>query len=582
MAEIAAAGGGAAPRWLAHYPTATPHTIDDRINRSLVDLFEEKRQIFGARPLVESFGASLSCAEVGDIADSIGAFLQARGIKKGDRVAIMLPNVAAYIPIIFGILKAGAVVVNTNPLYTPRELVHQMQDSGARVIFFLSLFEKTVAAASHEIHFDTAVRVEVGDLLGLKGRIISLAARRKAHVKARERIGGALSFRAALREGRRRALVPVSVAPGDLAFLQYTGGTTGVSKGAMLRHSNVVANVVQCTAWFGAIVDLENKRQIMVGALPLYHIFGLTACAFFMLNIGGCSLLIANPRDLQGFIATLRKRPFTILAGINTLFAALIDQPAFAEIDFSRFELCVSGAMATKSIVAERWKQITGRPIVEGYGLSETSPGVTFNRADIDGFTGTIGFPWPSTLVEIRDTSGEPVPEGGIGEICVQGPQVMLGYWNRPEETAQAFTADGFFRTGDMGTMLPDGQFKLVDRLKEVIIVSGFNVYPNEVEDVIARMPQVREVAVVGLPDEHSGEAVTAVVVARDEPPTPEQVREHCRQMLTGYKVPKLVLFRDELPKSNVGKVLRRVIREETIGKRGVALGGDLSSRAST
>jgi long-chain acyl-CoA synthetase len=564
IAETAAAEADAAQRWLAHYPAATPHTIDDRIDRSLVDFFEEKRRDFAARPLLESFGVSLSYAEVGEIADIVGAFLQSCGVKKGDRVAIMLPNVAAYIPIIFGILKTGAVVVNTNPLYTPRELVHQMKDAGARVIFFLSLFEKTVAAASRETRFDACVRVEVGDLLGLKGRIVSVAARRKARVKARDRIGGAVSFKSVLSAGRRRALVPVNVAPGDLAFLQYTGGTTGVAKGAMLRHSNVVANVVQCTAWFSEVVD--GKRHIMVGALPLYHIFGLTACAFFMLNIGGCTLLIANPRDLKSFITTLRKRPFTILAGINTLFAALIDRPEFAKIDFSRLDLCVSGAMATKSVVAERWQEITGRPIVEGYGLSETSPGVTFNRADIDGFTGSIGFPWPSTIVEIRDVTGDPVPAGGLGEICAKGPQVMLGYWKRPQETAQAFTADGFFRTGDMGTMLPDGKFKLVDRLKEVIIVSGFNVYPNEVEDVIARMPQVSEVAVVGLPDEHSGEAVTAVVVARDEPITPEQVREHCRQMLTGYKVPKRVIFRDELPKSNVGKVLRRVLRDETIG----------------
>lgn len=566
MADTAAADAGAARRWLAHYPASTPHTIDDLINRSLIDLFEEKRRNFAARPLIESFGVSLSYAEVGEIADAIAAFLQSRGIGKGDRVAIMLPNVAAYIPIIFGVLKTGAVVVNTNPLYTPRELEHQMKDAGTRAIFFLSLFEKTVAAASREIRFDASVRVEVGDLIGLKGRVVSLIARRKARVSSQERVGEAVSFRAALRAGRRLTLAPVSVAPSDLAFLQYTGGTTGVSKGAMLRHSNVVANVVQCTVWFGAIVDRENKRHVMVGALPLYHIFGLTACAFFMLNIGGCTLLIANPRDLKGFITTLRKRPFTILAGINTLFSALMDQPKFAKVDFSQFDLCVAGAMATKSVVAEKWKHITGRPIIEGYGLSETSPGVTFNRFDIDSFTGTIGFPWPSTDVEIRDMNGHPVPEGDIGEICVKGPQVMLGYWNRPEETAQAFTADGFFRTGDMGIMLPDGQFKLVDRLKEVIIVSGFNIYPNEVEEVIARMPQVREVAVVGLPDDHSGEAVTAVVVKRDESLSAEQVREHCRQMLTGYKVPKRVMFRDELPKSNVGKVLRRVLREETIG----------------
>ncbi|MFN3622471.1 MAG: AMP-binding protein [Hyphomicrobium sp.] len=564
MAEGSGPGVGLSRRWLENYPPSIPHSIDDRVTRTLVELLEEGRRRYADRPALESFGVSLTYAEVGNIADRIAAFLQGRGIAKGDRVAIMLPNVAAYIPIIFGVLKAGAIVVNTNPLYTPRELAHQMKDSGARAIFYLCIFDETVSAARHEVSFDTVVRVNVGDLLGLKGRIISRVARRKAGVKPRSQMGDVVSFRDALKQGRKRKLVPVSVALGDIAFLQYTGGTTGVSKGAALRHSNVVANVEQCTAWFGPALDYTKKRHVLVAALPLYHIFGLTAAALLMLNIGGCSLLIANPRDLKGFIKTLKKRPFSILAGVNTLFAALADHPRFAKVNFSRLVLCVGGGMATKSAVAEKWKRITGHPIVEGYGLSETSPGVTFNRADIDTFTGTIGYPWPSTDVDIRDSEGRSLPEGSVGEICAKGPQVMLGYWNRPEETAAAFHADGFLRTGDMGMMLPDGQFKLVDRLKELIIVSGFNVYPNEVEDVIAHIPQVREVAVVGLSDSHSGEAVTAFVVRRDDSLTAEQVREHCRQQLTGYKVPKRVIFRDELPKSNVGKVLRRVLREET------------------
>lgn len=566
MAEGSDPGGSLARRWLDNYPPSVPHTIDDRVTRTLVDLLDERRLTYADRPALESFGVSLTYAEVGNIADRIAAFLQGRGVTKGDRVAIMLPNVAAYIPIIFGVLKAGAMVVNTNPLYTPRELAYQMKDSGARAIFYLGLFDATVAAARNEVPIDLVVRVNVGDLLGLKGRIISLAARRAAGVKSRSRMTDVVRFRDALVEGRKRKLVPVSVGLSDIAFLQYTGGTTGVSKGAALRHSNVVANVEQCSAWLGPTLDCANKRHVLVAALPLYHVFGLTAAALLMLNIGGCSLLIANPRDLKRFIKTLRKRPFTIIAGVNTLFSALADQPAFAKVDFSRLVLCVGGGMATKSAVAEKWKRITGRPIIEGYGLSETSPGVTFNRADIDTFTGNIGYPWPSTDVDIRDPDGRSLAQGSVGEICVRGPQVMLGYWNRPDETAKAFHADGFLRTGDMGIMLPDGQFKLVDRLKEMIIVSGFNVYPNEVEDVIVRMPQVREAAVVGLADSHSGEAVTAFVVKRDEALTAEQVREHCRQMLTGYKVPKRVVFRDDLPKSNVGKILRRVLREEAAG----------------
>lgn len=556
--------GTASRPWLANYPDSTPHTIDDRINRTLVDLFEQKRRDFAQRPAIESFGVSLTFTQFGETADAIAAFLQSQGVSKGDRVAIMLPNVAAYLPIVFGILKAGAVVVNTNPLYTPRELTHQLRDSGARVIFFLSLFGDTVSAVDRDVQINMKVCVEPGDLLGLKGKVISYVATRKAGVKTPPD-AGILSFATVLAAGRRTELTPVRLSPEDIAFLQYTGGTTGVSKGAILRHGNVLANVEQCTAWFGPSLDFERIQHIMVAALPLYHIFGLTACAFFMVNIGGCSLLIANPRDLKGFIKTLKKRPFTVMAGVNTLFSALADQPAFAKLNFSRLRLCVAGGMATKSAVAEKWMRVTGRPIIEGYGLSETSPGVTFNRPDIQSFTGTIGYPWPSTEVELRGADGHALAQGGVGEICVRGPQVMKGYWNRPEETSAAFWSDGFFRTGDMGMLLPDGQIKLVDRLKEMIIVSGFNVYPNEVEDAIASMPLVQEVAVIGLPDDRTGEAVVAFVVKRDPSVSANDVREQCRQLLTAYKCPKHVMFRDELPKSNIGKVLRRVLREQSL-----------------
>lgn len=567
MAETEVAGKAPSFPWLEHYPPSTPHNVDGKLGRTLIELFEDSKREYATRPAIESFGASLTYARVGEIADEIASFLQAKGLVKGDRVAIFMPNVAAYIPIIFGVLKAGGIVVNTNPLYTPRELTHQMQDSGAKFIFFLSLFEKTVAAANETIAFDTMVRVEVGDLLGLKGRLISYVACRKQGVTKKDRQPRAISLKDALKEGAKHSFTPVPIAPEDLAFLQYTGGTTGVSKGAMLQHSNVQANVEQCVAWFDPVLDRENKRPIMIGALPLYHIFALTACAFFTLRIGGTALLITNPRDLKTFTATLRKRRFTIFVGLNTLFSALADHPDFAKADFSHLSVCIGGGMATKSVVAAKWKEITGFPIIEGYGLSETSPGATFNSPYIDCFTGTIGYPWPSTEVRILDTDGQPVAEGEIGEIAIKGPQVMRGYWNRSEETARVFTEDGFFRSGDMGLMLPDGQFKLVDRLKELIIVSGFNVYPNEVEDIIIQMPQVKDVAVVGLPDEHSGEAVTAFIIKRDDTLSEQQVRDHCRKELTGYKVPKKVIFREDLPKSNVGKVLRRVLYEETVGE---------------
>lgn len=557
--------GTSSRRWLANYPPGTPHHIDETSTRTLVDLFDESRRAYGTRPLMDSFGVSMSYGETGEVVDAIAAFLQASGVNKGDRIAIMLPNVAAYLPIIFGALKAGAVVVNTNPLYTPRELLHQMKDSGARVIFFLSLFEDTVVAADKELHFGKAIRVEVGDLLGLKGRLVSFVAKRKAGGGAGNRVENAISFKEALATGRRQKFKPVDVFHNDVAFLQYTGGTTGVSKGATLLHSNVRANVEQCTQWFAPVLDLAKSKHTMVAALPLYHIFGLTACAFFMVNIGGCAMLITNPRDLKSFVQTLKKRRFTVMAGVNTLFNALADNPSFASLDFSKLRLCVAGGMATKSAVAERWRKVTGKPIIEGYGLSETSPGVTFNRPDIDSFSGTIGYPWPSTEVEIRATDGTTLPQGESGEICVRGPQVMAGYWNRPEETAAAFWPDGFFRTGDMGMMLEDGQVKLVDRLKELIIVSGFNVYPNEVEDTIAALPQVQDVAVIGMPDEHSGEVVAAFVVKRDPSLSEADVREHCKRALTGYKIPKYVYFRDDLPKSNVGKVLRRVLRDEVV-----------------
>jgi long-chain acyl-CoA synthetase len=567
--------GGASPAapskpprpWLANYPAGVPATIEDRISGTLNDLFAASVRDFARRPMVESFGVQITYERCAVVADAVAAWLQSERLGPGDRVAIMMPNVAAYMPIVFGALKAGCTVVNVNPLYTPRELAHQMRDSGARTIFVLAQFEHTVKAAKAETPIDRAVRVTLGDLLGLKGHLVTYVGGKKTPVKPEGRIDGAVAFSALVAAGRGRTVKPVEVKPTDLAFLQYTGGTTGVSKGAALTHRNILANVAQCTAWFEPTVAArsDGTPEIMVTALPLYHIFALMACCMFIVKRGACSLLITNPRDIPAFVKTLRTRPFTMISGVNTLYNALSDNPDIGKVNWKQLKVSLSGGMATQKAVAERWRAITGQPIIEGYGLSETSPGVCFNRPDNNEFTGTVGLPWPSTDVSIRAADGTEQPAGAIGELCVTGPQVMPGYWNRPDETAKCMTTDGYFRTGDMAMMLPDGQIKIVDRLKEMILVSGFNVYPNEVEDVIARHPKVREVAVVGLPDGHSGEAVHAFVVRRDDTLTPEEIKAFCAIELTKYKVPKVVTFRTELPKTNVGKVLRRALREEVM-----------------
>jgi len=554
--------------WLASYGPDVPHSIEDAMGGTINDLFETSVAKFAANTAVESFGVGLTFAKVGQIATAVAAWLQASGFGPGDRIAIMMPNVAAYIPVVFGILKAGCTVVNVNPLYTSRELHHQLNDSGARAIFVLAQFEHTVKAVQKETPVTTVVRVMLGDLLGLKGRLVNFVGGRKTKIDPNGRIDGAIDFKQVVDIGGGRTFKPATVAPSDIAFLQYTGGTTGVAKGAALRHSNLIANVTQCAAWFEASAGTQTKPDVMITALPLYHIFALTACCLYMAKRGACSLLITNPRDIPGFIKTLKSRRYTMISGVNTLFNALAEHPTIKGCKFDDLQLSLAGGMATQKAVADKWKKLTGKPIIEGYGLSETSPGVCFNRADITEFTGTVGYPWPSTDVSIRGADGAELPEGSIGELCVRGPQVMAGYWNRPDETAKVMTADGYFRTGDLAMMLPDGQIKIVDRLKEMIIVSGFNVYPNEVEDVLVRHPKVLEAAVIGLPDVCSGEVVCAYVVRRDDGVTADELREFCAQSLTRYKLPKTISFRAELPKSNVGKVLRRVLKDEvTAGK---------------
>lgn len=557
--------------WFAHYPPGVPREIPLPITRTINDLFDESVRTFANRPVLQSFGVSVTYAETARSAKAVAAWLQSRGLKPGDRVAIMLPNVAAYFPIVFGILKAGCTVVNVNPLYTPSEVRHQLKDSGARVIFVLAQVEHSVKDASAGTALETVVRVKLGDLLGLKGHLVTYVGGRKSPVRAGGRIPEAIDFAAVVKAGHRLPLTPVAVKPTDIAFLQYTGGTTGVAKGAALRHSNLVANVTQIAAWFGQAHGTGGEPLITISPLPLYHIYALTVCCLYVVVHGGTAILIANPRDIPSLIKTLKSCRFTMFAGLNTLYNALAENPALRSVDFSQMTLSTSGGMATQRAVAEKWQAITHKPVIEGYGLSETSPMVSLNRPDITAFTGTVGYPWPSTDVSIRAADGSEVAQGAIGELCVKGPQVMAGYWNRPDETAKAMTEDGYFRTGDLAMMLEDGQIKIVDRLKEMIIVSGFNVYPNEVEDVIVKHRKVREVAVIGIPDAHSGEAVAAYVVKRDDSLTAEEIKAFAHQSLTNYKCPKIIEFRAELPKSNVGKVLRRTLRDEVMAAKSAA-----------
>ena len=535
--------------------------IDATAIPTIPHIFNESVRTHAASPAVESFGKRLTYAEVGEAARAVTSWLQQQGFRKGDRIAIMMPNVMAYPPLLFGILAGGYVVVNVNPLYTPRELTHQLRDSGARALFVLENFGNTVEETLKAVKLDRVVLVAPGDLLGLKGKIINFVSRRIKKAVPAFSLPGAVTFSQALSQGRSRAPSAVEVLPQDIAFLQYTGGTTGVSKGAMLTHANVGANVMQIDVLIGeALSDLPNP--VMITALPLYHIYALTSCCIHLTHIGGMQVLIANPRDLSGLIDTIKAKKFNSIALVNTLYAALVDHPRIREVDFSGLRHSSAGGMATQAVVARKWKEISGRPIIEGYGLSETSPVVSSNRTDIADFTGTVGYALASTQVSIRDAEGNPLPDGQPGELCVKGPQVMAGYWNRPEETARSMTADGFFKTGDVAVIQPDGAIKLVDRIKDMILVSGFNVYPNEIEDVLATHPKVAEVAVVGMADAHSGETVRAIIVPRDPTLTKEEVIAFARENLTAYKVPKRVDFRDALPKTNVGKILRRELRD--------------------
>jgi len=555
--------------WLSEYPPGVPAEVDVAAYPSLVALLEESFRRYADRSMGMFMDTRISFREVDEASAALGAWLQSKGLAKGARVAIMMPNVPQYMVAIAAVLRAGYVVVNVNPLYTPRELEHQLKDSGAEAIVILENFAVTLQEVIERSPVKHVVLAAMGDMLPfLKGKFINFAVRHlKKMVPAYTlpTTGGrtVTPFNTVLDQGRRHKLNKPQVGPDDVAFLQYTGGTTGVSKGATLLHRNVVANILQCEAWFSPVLKkLGDKPQTIVCALPLYHIFSLTACYMLGARLGSMNLLIANPRDIPGFVKTLSKHKVNIFPAVNTLYNALANDPDFAKLDFSELIVSNGGGMAVQQATAEKWLKITGCPIAEGYGLTETSPVVTVNRLDIHDFTGTIGLPIPNTEIAIRDDEGNNVPIGGAGEICIRGPQVMAGYWQRPDETAKVMTADGFFRTGDIGVMDDRGYVKIVDRKKDMILVSGFNVYPNEVEQVVNLHPGVMECAAVGVPDKHSGETVKLFVVKKDPALSEEDIAAYCRENLTGYKRPKYIEFRDDLPKTNVGKILRRELRD--------------------
>jgi long-chain acyl-CoA synthetase len=551
--------------WLKQYPDGVPADIDVTQYTSLVELLEESFSKFADRKAFICMDKSITYRELDEMSLALAAYLQSKGLQKGARVALMMPNVLQYPVSTAAVLRAGYAVVNVNPLYTPRELEHQLKDSGAEAIIVLENFAATVQRVLAKTAVKHVIIASMGDMLGLKGVIVNLVVRRVKKMVPAYSIPGAVSFNEALAAGRSMKLNKPKITPDEVAFLQYTGGTTGVSKGATLLHRNILANVLQNDAWLQpALGKPPHVDQLfIVCALPLYHIFALTACFLLAVRAGGVNLLIPNPRDMPGFIKELMKYQVNSFPAVNTLYNGLLHHPDFRKIDFSKLKISNGGGMAVQRPVADQWKKLTGCSIAEGYGLSETSPTLTCNPATVADFNGTIGIPVPSTYLSIRDDDGNEVPFGQPGEICAKGPQIMVGYWNRPDETVKVMTADGYFRTGDIGVMTPDGYTKIVDRKKDMILVSGFNVYPNEVEEVIAGHPGVLECAVIGVQDPRSGEAVKAFVVKKDPNVTAEDIIKFCHEQLTNYKVPKLIEFRTGLPKTNVGKILRRELRDE-------------------
>ncbi len=568
--EPRSAAASPSPRpWLNNYPPGVPAEVEIDPRMTLVDVLEQSFRQYGSRDAAACMDVRLRYRDLDDLSQALGAYLQSLGLERGARVALMMPNLPQYMVAIAAVLRAGYAVVNVNPLYTPRELEHQLSDSGAQAIVVLENFAATLEEVIEHTPVRHVVLCAMGDLLGFWwGNFVNFAVRHLKKMVPEFRLplhdGRTVKrFNMAVAEGTRMSLRRADVAPDDVAFLQYTGGTTGVSKGATLTHRNVVANIVQTEAWFKPVLDTVGHRQLtVVCALPLYHIFALTICYFMGARLGSMNLLIPNPRDLPGLVKTLAKHRIHMFPAVNTLFNALANDPDFARLDFSELVVSNGGGMAVQQATAEKWLKVTGCPVVEGYGLSETSPVATSNRLDKREFTGTIGLPVPSTDIAIRDDEGRDLPFGSPGEICIRGPQVMAGYWNRPDETAKVMTPDGYFKSGDVGVMDERGYIRIVDRKKDMILVSGFNVYPNEIEQVVSLMPGVLECAAVGIPDEKSGEAVKLFVVKRDPTLSEDDVARYCRDNFTAYKRPKYIEFRDDLPKSNVGKILRRELRK--------------------
>jgi long-chain acyl-CoA synthetase len=552
--------------WLAQYPAGVPAEIDVDEFPSVVSVLQKAIDDYRDRPAFANLGKVLTYGDIDRLSKQFAAYLLGElKLKKGDRVAIMMPNCLQYPIAIFGVLRAGLTVVNTNPMYTARELKHQLIDSGASAILVLDNFGSTVQEVIADTSVKQVITTGLGDMLPFpKGAIVNFVLKHVKKMVPDYDIPGAIRFKDTLVLGQLNTLPAVEIASQDIAFLQYTGGTTGVSKGAMLTHRNLVANMQQAAAWIGT--NVKYGEETIITALPLYHIFALTANGLVFMKFGGLNYLITNPRDMPGFVKELKKIPFTAITGVNTLFNGLLNTPGFDQIDFSKLHLTLGGGMAVQRAVAERWKQVTGTTLVEAYGLTETSPAACINPMDLKEYNGAIGLPISSTDACVKDENGHMLGMGEVGELCIKGPQVMKGYWSRPEETANVIDADGWLHTGDMAKMDEQGFFYIVDRKKDMILVSGFNVYPNEIEDVIAMMPGVLEVAAVGVPDEKSGEAVKVVIVKKDPALTADQVKAHARENLTGYKHPKYVEFRTELPKTNVGKILRRELRDPPPG----------------
>ena len=548
--------------WLKSYPPGMPETIDVDAYRSVSEVFEQAAKKYSDSPAFTNLGTTLSYADMDRLTSQMASYLQQLpNMRKGDRVAVMMPNVLQNPVAIFGILRAGFTVVNTNPLYTPRELKHQLSDSGTKVIIVMENFCHTLTKVIDETEIQHVITTQLGDLLKFpKSLIVNLVIKYVKKMVPPFSVSNSVNFKTALNQGARKPHEPVDIDHEDIAFLQYTGGTTGVAKGAMLTNRNMIANMQQASAWIKDSVE-ENKETVIT-ALPLYHIFSLTANCLTFMKVGAQNYLITNPRDMPNFVKELQNVSFTAITGVNTLFNGLLNTPGFDQVDFSRLKLTLGGGMAVQQPVAERWNKVTGVPVIEAYGLTETCPAVCINPLNLKEFNGSIGLPIPSTEVSIQDENGKILPQGETGELCVRGPQVMKGYWNQEDETRKVINSDGWLKTGDAAIMDSKGFFKVVDRLKDMILVSGFNVFPNEVETVIVEHEGVLEVGVIGVPDEAAGEIVKAVIVKKDQSLKEEEVIAHCRKSLAGYKIPKIVEFRTELPKTNVGKILRRELRD--------------------